>query len=66
MTPLTRLFINEAKTVHFDKYRYKKSEYIDDETELIVTCHKHGDFKIKPSMHINGCGCPICAMKKYL
>lgn len=64
MTAQTWHFINDAKLVHYEKYRYSKSEYLNEETDIIITCPKHGDFLIKPSQHINGCGCPICNKTK--
>ena len=26
----------------------------------LVTCKKHGDFKVEPEAHLKGEGCPVC------
>ena len=55
----TNKFIQKAKEIHGDKYDYTKSNYINSETPLIITCPEHGDFEIKPTYHINDkLGCP--------
>ena len=33
----------------------------DEEGKVIVTCKKHGSFKITPDNFFHGVGCPICA-----
>lgn len=56
----TDQFIKEAKKIHGDKYEYSRSNYINSKTKVIVTCPKHGDFLITPSIHLQGQGCPDC------
>lgn len=56
-------FIEEANIVHNFKYDYSKAEYINNRTNLIITCPIHGDFKQSPTNHLNGSGCPICGLK---
>jgi hypothetical protein len=53
-------FIEEAKRIHDFKYSYDKSEYLSNQTKLIITCPKHGDFKQRPLSHLQGNGCPSC------
>lgn len=56
----TEQFINKAMLVHGNKYNYDKVDYIDNSTNVCITCSKHGDFWQKPNNHLNGAGCPIC------
>ena len=53
-------FINRARKIHGDFYSYYKSEYINYDSDLIITCPKHGDFKQTPNNHITGKGCIKC------
>ena len=54
-------FIEKAKLVHGNKYNYSKVNYIDTKTLVIITCQKHGDFKMKPNKHLSAKqGCPSC------
>lgn len=55
-----RQFINESNSVHDFKYNYDKSEYISNQTKLIITCPNHGDFYQRPLSHLQGNGCPNC------
>ena len=60
----TNDFIIESKKIHGDKYDYSKSEYKSANSKIIVTCRKHGDFYIRASSHLQGCGCKKCAIEK--
>lgn len=56
-------FIEKAKSIHNDRFNYDKSEYINTNTPLIVTCPLHGDFTVTPKEHYknsNG-GCIKCS-----
>lgn len=53
-------FIKRAIEIHGNKYDYSKVEYVRTHDNIIVTCPIHGDFKITPSNHLKGQGCPIC------
>ena len=53
-------FINRAIAIHGDKYDYSKVEYVNSETDVCITCHKHGDFWQRPSSHLRGRGCKDC------
>lgn len=58
----TEKFIERARLVHGDKYDYSKVEYVNTNTDVIITCKKHGDFKQRPGDHVRkGYGCPYCA-----
>lgn len=53
-------FINEANIYYDFLYDYTKTEYTNSYTHIIITCKKHGDFKILSKSHLNGYGCPEC------
>lgn len=46
------------------QYTYIKTRYINSVSKIIVTCVKHGDFKISPASHLQGIGCPRCRESK--
>jgi hypothetical protein len=58
----TEDFIDEAKQVHGDRYDYKETKYCDNKTDIIIICKVHGKFPQTPSNHLNGNGCPTCAI----
>lgn len=53
-------FIEQAKTIHGDKYDYSKTNYINYNEKVCITCFEHGDFWQSPSGHLHGQGCPKC------
>ena len=59
----TETFIEKANSIHNNFFDYKKSDYINTNTRLIVTCPIHGDFKITPKEHYtsNTGGCTKCS-----
>lgn len=58
-------FIEKAKKIHGNKYDYSKVDYINNKTDVIITCPIHGDFKVKPFNHLyNKSGCPRCSTSK--
>lgn len=59
----TNLFITKAKEKYGNKYSYKKVNYEDSKTKIIVTCKKHGDFSVKPANFLYGSGCPKCGIE---
>jgi hypothetical protein len=58
----TKEYIKEAKKLHGDKYDYSKVEYVHSQTKIIIICKEHGEFKQTPSSHLQGRGCPKCAL----
>lgn len=60
----TSEFIDKANIIHNFKYYYNKTNYIDTDTEVIITCPIHGDFLQKPKNHLQGKGCKKCKMTK--
>lgn len=53
-------FIEKARKVHGDRYDYSKVDYVNNSTEVTITCPKHGDFSQTPNHHMMGSGCPLC------
>ena len=53
-------FVREANEVHENKYTYGNFIYVDNRTDGLITCPKHGDFPQSPSCHLQGNGCPMC------
>jgi len=61
----TKEFIEKSKKLHGNKFSYNRTIYVNNHTDIIITCNKHGDFKIRPDVHLNGCGgCPKCKSSK--
>lgn len=60
----TEDFVNECSDVHNDKYDYSLFEYKSHDTESIIICPIHGEFKQKPFIHKRGNGCPTCSESK--
>jgi len=56
--------IKRFRSVHGDKYNYEKVHYSKAISKITVNCPIHGDFKISPEKHLNGCGCPPCGRLK--
>lgn len=54
-------FVEKAREIHGQLYKYDKVEYINRYTKVIVSCKLHSDFLVKPGEHLyNTSGCPIC------
>jgi len=58
-------YIQKAKEIHGDRYDYSKVEYINNKTEIIIICSKHGEFKQIPHYHLSGNGCPKCSGRGF-
>ena len=58
----TKDFIFRSIKKYGDIYTYEKSNRIKWTDTVIVTCPKHGDFKVYPNIYLNknGIGCPKC------
>lgn len=52
--------IDDFNKVHHGLYDYSHVEYINNSTNVMITCRKHGDFPCTPANHKKGRGCPIC------
>jgi hypothetical protein len=61
----SKIFINEAKLLHGDKYDYSKVEYINAKTKIKIICPIHGEFEQMPDAHTKlKQGCPNCHYDK--
>lgn len=56
----TAEWIARAKDVHGDKYDYSLTEYVNQKTDVIIICPRHGQFEQKADSHIRGFGCRKC------
>lgn len=56
----TEEFILASNLVHDNYYTYEKTVYVSDQTKVIVTCPKHGNFLITPNNHLRGRRCKLC------
>ena len=61
-TLTTSEFIKKALKVHNKKYTYEKVEYKNNSTKVSITCLIHGTFEQIANGHLNGKGCPSCAI----
>jgi len=56
-------FIENATSVHGNKYDYSKVDYIATDTKITIICKEHGEFEQTPNNHfIQKQGCPICGV----
>ena len=58
-------FISKSNKIHEGFYSYKKSDYKNSKSNVIITCPKHGDFKQTPSVHLSGSGCKKCMIDRF-
>jgi very-short-patch-repair endonuclease len=57
----TEEFINRSKTKFGDKFVYTDTRYVTQLMKVDLSCRVHGKFKILPSNHLKGAGCPKCS-----
>ena len=53
-------FIQQALSIHKDKYNYQDVNYINSFTKIKIICKLHGEFWQTPANHLSGNGCPSC------
>lgn len=63
MEEQNKQFIERANLLHCNKYDYSKVNYINSQTKVCIICPKHGEFWQRPIDHMNGNGCPHCAVE---
>lgn len=57
----TEEWVSMVKQIYDENlYGYSDVEYIDNKTPVIITCVKHGAYKIRPDNFIHNGGCPKC------
>ena len=55
-------FIEQAKSIHGDKFDYSNLKYTKFTEEAEFECKIHGKFNQLPRVHLLGCGCPKCGV----
>ncbi len=53
-------FISISKEIHGDKYGYSLCNYVNANTNVILICPEHGEFKQFAKLHMSGSNCPMC------
>ena len=61
LTATNETFIEKAKLIHGNKYDYSLINYRNKNSELIINCPTHGEFKQKARYIIGGSGCQKCS-----
>lgn len=56
--------VNKFKKVHGEFYDYSKVRFNKMHEKVEIICPEHGSFYQTPSKHLNGQGCPKCAILK--
>ena len=59
----TEEFIEEATTVHGDRYDYSLVDYKTTMIKINIICKEHGIFEQIPNNHLRGANCEKCARK---
>ena len=62
----TEEFIKKANIIHNNYYDYSKTKYITARDIITIICPKHGEFNQISYYHLNGNGCPKCALEKTI
>ena len=60
----TNKFIKQSNEIHNNKYDYSLTIYKNAHTKIKIKCPEHGIFDQIPWNHLNGEGCPFCAVRK--
>ena len=55
-------FFTKANKVHNNKYDYSKVKYKNINEKVTIICPIHGEFEQTPYHHLEGQGCPKCAI----
>ena len=56
------VFINKCKNKYGDTYAYSKVVYSNSQSYVTITCHKHGDWNVRPYNFLQGTECPLCSI----
>lgn len=57
-------FIERSKIKHNNFYTYDNVVYVNNKTEVMITCPNHGNFSQIPNSHLKGHGCRKCSNEK--
>jgi hypothetical protein len=58
----TQEFVSRSILIHGDKYNYSEVDYTGSKNNVMIICKIHGEFQQCPTNHLNGSGCPECAI----
>lgn len=61
----TNKFIEEANKVHGSKYVYSKVHCVTSKDTVSIVCKDHGVFQQVAKSHLQGQGCPDCAVSGF-
>lgn len=61
-----RIFLDESRKVHGDRYDYSKTVFRGWHEKLTIICHEHGEFEQQADVHRSGFGCPECSGNKKM
>lgn len=53
-------FISKALQIHGNRYDYSLVNYINEYTDIKLICSVHGEFNVKPNVHLRGSNCRKC------
>ena len=56
-------FVDDANSVHGDRYDYSLVDYIRSRDKINIICKEHGTFNQTGESHLRGYGCPSCGDK---
>lgn len=59
----TKTFIEKAVIIHKNKYDYSSTLYNHSKEKLKIICKDHGTFEQIANSHLQGSGCPRCAIE---
>lgn len=59
-------FCKKASLIHNNVYGYQHVIYINAKSKVIIHCYAHGPFTQTANNHLNGQGCPQCALQRKL
>lgn len=58
----TEKLLKKVKNLFGDKYTYDMSDFINNTSQITITCPEHGEFKQRVSDHlVSKTGCPSCS-----
>jgi hypothetical protein len=58
-------FIARSKELFGEKFDYSKVEYVNGQTNVVLICKIHNEFKVRPNAHLTKKSvCPICNESK--
>jgi hypothetical protein len=54
-------YIKRFRNIHGNRYEYYKLLYVHNREKIKVTCKSHGDFLVRPDIHLAGHNCKKCS-----